>query len=61
MRVPHTPSLLNDTQMTQVLSIVSRSIEESITEIASQSACAAVNALQCSATSPNESSPVLKD
>ena len=53
----HTPSLLNDAQMTQVRSIVSRSIEESITEIASQAARAAVNALQCSATSPNESSP----
>ena len=53
----HIPSLLNDAQMTQVRSIVSRSIEESITEIASQAARGAVNALQCSATSPNESSP----
>ncbi|CAB3993578.1 gag [Paramuricea clavata] len=53
----HTPSLVNDAQMTQVRSIVSRSVEELITEIASQAAHAAENALQCSATSPNESSP----
>ena len=53
----HTPSLLNDAQMTQVRSIVSRSIEETITEIASQAARAAVNALQCSTAAPNESSP----
>ena len=53
----HTPSLLlNDAKMTQVLYRAVSKIQL-ITEITSQAARAAVNALQCSATSPNESLP----
>ena len=57
--IPQNLSLLNDAQMAQIQSIVSRSIEQSITEIASNAARAAVNAMQSS--SQNESSLTTAD
>ena len=48
------PGLLNDAQLSQIQSIVSRSIEQTMSEIATNAARAAVNAIQ---NSPQHSSP----
>ena len=48
------PGLLNDAQLSQIQSIVSRSIEQAMSEIATNSARAAVNAIQ---NSPQQFTP----